>query len=97
MHNMSDGELFLRVLAKVQSLSQEKMVTPKVVFMFLTPGPVPLAPLWESFFRGHEGLYSIYVHTHPSYNESMPLDSPFHGRRISSQVDKLSFKAMHLN
>lgn len=24
-----------------------------------------MAPLWEKFFEGHRGLYSVYVHTDP--------------------------------
>ncbi|CAI5963568.1 unnamed protein product, partial [Closterium sp. NIES-64] len=30
--------------------------------MFLTRGPLPLAPLWERFFRGARGHFSIYIH-----------------------------------
>lgn len=58
---------------------------PKIAFMFLTRGPVILAPLWEKFFKGHEGLYTIYVHSDPSYNGSEPRESVFHGRRIPSK------------
>ena len=60
--------------------------TPKVAFMFLTRGPLPLSPLWERFFRGYEGLFTIYIHTNPSYKESMPQGSVFHGRRIPSKA-----------
>jgi len=35
----------------------------KVAFLFLTRGPLPLALLWAQFFRGHEGQYSIFIHT----------------------------------
>lgn len=66
-------------------------LVPKVAFMFLTKGPLPLSPLWEKFFKGHEGLYSIYVHAHPDFNESVPEDSVFHGRRIHSQVSSLHY------
>ncbi|GAV80572.1 LOW QUALITY PROTEIN: Branch domain-containing protein, partial [Cephalotus follicularis] len=55
----------------------------KIAFMFLTKELIPLALLWEMFFKG---LYSIYVHHHPSYNDSWPEDSVFHGRRIPSKV-----------
>ncbi|CAI5477791.1 unnamed protein product, partial [Closterium sp. Yama58-4] len=34
----------------------------KIAFLFMTRGPLPLAPLWEKFFKGHEGRYSIYIH-----------------------------------
>lgn len=87
MHNMSDKELLWKasMVPIIQEYSNYKHV-PKVAFMFLAYGPLPLAPLWEKFFEGHEGLYSIYVHPHPSYNESWPQSSVFYGRRIPSQV-----------
>ncbi|ONI17203.1 hypothetical protein PRUPE_3G144800 [Prunus persica] len=85
VHNMSDEELFWRasMVPRIQKLPYKYV--PKVAFMFLTKGPLPLGPLWEKFFEGHEGLYSIYVHAHPDFNESVPEDSVFHGRRIHSQ------------
>ncbi|KAM2855170.1 hypothetical protein FF1_025519 [Malus domestica] len=85
VHNMSDEELFSRALMvpRIQDLPYK--LVPKVAFMFLTKGPLPLSPLWEKFFEGHEGLYSIYVHAHPDFNESVPEDSVFHSRRIHSQ------------
>ncbi|XP_052176184.1 glycosyltransferase BC10-like [Diospyros lotus] len=49
-------------------------------------GPLPLAPLWESFFHGHQCLYSIYVHCHPFYNGTLPTNSVFYGKRIPSKV-----------
>ncbi|XP_062152964.1 glycosyltransferase BC10 [Alnus glutinosa] len=85
-HNMSDMELLQRASLMVPRPELPTVLgVPKVAFMFLTKGPLPLAPLWEQFFKGHEGFYSIYVHTHPSFNDSTPEDSVFHGRRIPSQ------------
>ena len=91
VHNMSDEELFSRALMvpRIQDLPY-KLVR-KVAFMFLTKGPLPLSPLWEKFFEGHEGLYSIYVHAHPDFNESVPEDSVFHSRRIHSQVSSFHY------
>lgn len=82
-HNMTDKELLRRASLMVPEVVHG---VPKVAFMFLTKGPLPLAPLWERFFKGHQGFYSIYVHAHPSFNDSTPEDSVFHGRRIPSQV-----------
>lgn len=87
MHNMSDEELFWRasMVPKIKEIPYGHI--PKVAFMFLTPGPLPLAPLWERFFKGRdEGLYSVYVHPHPSFNESVLESSVFYGRKIPSQV-----------
>jgi len=86
MHGMSDEELLWKasMVPLIHNLPFKQ--TPKVAFMFLTKGPVLLAPLWERFFKGNEGLYSIYVHSHPSFNETVPESSVFHGRNIPSKV-----------
>ncbi|KAK2652281.1 hypothetical protein Ddye_012137 [Dipteronia dyeriana] len=88
MHNMSDEELVLRasiLLPKIQDSSNNKQLVPKVAFMFLTKGQHPLAPLWEKFVEGHQGFYSIYVHPHPNYVETLPQTSVFYGRTIPIQ------------
>lgn len=86
MHAMGEAELLWRasMVPKIDEFPFKRV--PKVAFMFLTRGPVLLAPLWEKFFEGHEGLYSIYVHSDPSFNGSDPEKSVFYGRRIPSQV-----------
>ncbi|KAK6925272.1 Glycosyl transferase, family 14 [Dillenia turbinata] len=86
MHDMDDEELFWRASMVPQIKRYPYPYAPKVAFMFLTRGPLPLAPLWEKFFKGHEEFYSIYVHAHPSENETISEDSVFHGRRIPSKV-----------
>ncbi|KAE9588229.1 hypothetical protein Lal_00002754 [Lupinus albus] len=85
MHDMSDDELLWRasIVPKIQQPPFKH--TPKVAFMFLTKGPVLLAPLWERFFKGNKGLFSIYVHSQPSFNGTVPQSSIFHGRRIPSK------------
>lgn len=87
MHNMSDDELLLR--ASRVSI-EGRNATYKIAFMFLTPGPLPLAPLWDRYFKGHQGLYSIYVHPHPEYNDTTPQDSAFYARNIPSQVSYIA-------
>jgi hypothetical protein len=87
MHDMNEDELFWRasMIPMIHKLPFKQ--TPKVAFMFLTKGPVLLAPLWEKFFKGNEGLYSIYIHPNPSFNETVyDQSSTFHGRRIPSKV-----------
>ncbi|KAF8705099.1 hypothetical protein HU200_031362 [Digitaria exilis] len=84
-HNMTDEELlwWASMTPKAQNSPYHRV--PKVAFMFLARGDLPLRPLWEKFFAGHEGLYSIYVHTDPSYTGSPAEDSVFYGRIIPSQ------------
>ncbi|KAL6626683.1 hypothetical protein ACP70R_030409 [Stipagrostis hirtigluma subsp. patula] len=91
MHNMTDAELFWRasMVPKVRRTPYNRV--PKVAFMFLVRGALPLRPFWEKFFAGHEGLYSIYVHADPSYTGSPPADSVFYGRMIPSQKTRWGY------
>lgn len=85
-HHMSDNELFWRssMVPKKEGFPYKRV--PKVAFMFLTRGPLPLLPLWERFFQGHEKLFSIYVHALPGYKLNVSTSSAFHAREIPSQV-----------
>ncbi|XP_054798296.1 glycosyltransferase BC10-like [Prosopis cineraria] len=87
MHDMSEQELFWRasMAPRVQEVPFNH--TPKVAFMFLTKGPLLLAPLWDKFFKGiDKDLYSIYVHYPPSFNKTLPETSVFHDRAIPSKI-----------
>ncbi|KAL2931824.1 Protein translocase subunit SecA [Bienertia sinuspersici] len=86
MHNMNDSELFWRATFAPRIKEYPYKRVPKLAFMFLTRGPLPLSPLWERFFRGNEGLYSIYVHPLPGYQANFSRSSVFYGRQIPSQV-----------
>ncbi|KAF7139034.1 hypothetical protein RHSIM_Rhsim07G0143900 [Rhododendron simsii] len=83
MHNMTDQELFWRATFMPRMKNYPFDRVPKIAFMFLTKGPLPLAPLWERFFNGHEGLYSIYVHSLPSFQDQFPASSVFYRRQVS--------------
>ncbi|OMO51764.1 Glycosyl transferase, family 14 [Corchorus capsularis] len=85
-HNMTDQELFWRASMAPKIKQYPIKRVPKVAFLFLTRGKVSLAPLWEKFFKGNQGLYSIYVHSSPwSLNETVPPSSVFYGRWIPSK------------
>lgn len=86
LHNMTDTELFWRASCVPQIKEYPFERVPKIAFLFLTRGPLPLAPLWERFFEGHEGLYSIYIHALPSYQLNFSSSSVFYQRQIPSQV-----------
>lgn len=86
MHNMSDEELLWRASFWPRRKEYPFRRVPKIAFMFLTKGPLPLALLWERFLKGHRGLYSVYVHPHPSFTAKFPANSVFHQRQIPSQV-----------
>uniref|UniRef100_A0A0D9V8H2 Uncharacterized protein n=1 Tax=Leersia perrieri TaxID=77586 RepID=A0A0D9V8H2_9ORYZ len=89
MHDMTDEQLFWRATMSPASsdvASYPFRRVPKVAFMFLAGhGVLPLAPLWERFFRGHEEHFSVYVHAPPGMVVNVSRDSPFYGRQIPSQ------------
>ncbi|CAN1181165.1 Glycosyltransferase BC10 [Linum perenne] len=86
MHDMEEKELLWRasMVPKVKDYPFPRI--PKVAFLFLTKGPILLTPMWEMFFKGvDQTLYSIYVHSTPSY-VAPPDESPlFRYRRIPSK------------
>ncbi|WOH15510.1 hypothetical protein DCAR_0935051 [Daucus carota subsp. sativus] len=87
MHDMSDDELLWRAsMTPNRKEFPGPRQTSKIAFMFLIKQTVSFAPLWEKFFRGNEGRYSIYVHSDPSYNQSETESSMFRDRRIPSKV-----------
>lgn len=85
-HSMNDMELSWRASMVPQIVEYPYNRIPKVAFMFLMRGRLPLAPLWEKFFKGHEGLYSIYLHTATEFTDVPPESSVFYNRRIPSKV-----------
>ncbi|KAE9446793.1 hypothetical protein C3L33_21308, partial [Rhododendron williamsianum] len=85
MDSMSDEELFWRASTMPKKAEYPCDRVPRVAFMFLTRGPLPMLPLWERFFKGHEKLFSIYVHAHPGYELNVLNTSAFYGRQIPSQ------------
>lgn len=98
LHTMNDSELFWRASFFPGIKSYPFRRNPKIAFMFLTKGPLPLAPLWERFFASHKGQYSIYIHSLPSYDADFPASSVFYKRQVPSQVSfSFLFFAMKLN
>lgn len=94
LHSMNDTELFWRAsfVPRIKKYPFKRIS--KIAFMFLTKGPLPMAPLWEKFFKGHEKLYSIYVHSLPSYSPDFPPSSVFYKRQIPSQVAEWGMMSM---
>lgn len=86
MHTLDDSELFWRASFVPQIKDYPFKRSPKIAFMFLTRGPLPLAPLWERFFKGNEEFYTIYVHTMPSYRANFSTSSVFYQKQVPSQV-----------
>lgn len=84
-HDLSDRELFWRASMVPKVVDYPFKRLPKVAFMFLTRGPLPLLPLWEKFFAGHQLYFSIYVHTQAGYVFDVSPDSVFFGRQIASK------------
>lgn len=86
-HGMTDDELIWRASLVPQKQEFPFRRVPRVAFMFLTRGPLPLLPLWERFFAGQDvEKYSIYVHALPGFYLNVTNSSVFYMRQIPSQV-----------
>ncbi|CAL0300759.1 unnamed protein product [Lupinus luteus] len=84
-HSMSDNEVLWRASLKPHNQNNPFTTIPKIAFMFLTRGPLPMLPLWERFFQGHSHLFNIYIHSPPAFSLNLSSSSPFHNRNIPSQ------------
>ncbi|KAK3140335.1 hypothetical protein QOZ80_5AG0399510 [Eleusine coracana subsp. coracana] len=88
-HNLSDEELLWAASWRPSVARYPYRRVPKVAFMFLTRGPLPLAPLWERFFAGGDRRrFSVYVHSTPGYRPDFPPESVFYRRQVPSQVTR---------
>lgn len=86
-HGLRDDELFWRATLVPEKEEFPFQRVPKVAFMFLTRGPLPLLPLWERFFSGQDvERYSIFVHSPPEFELNVSIFSVFYQRRIPSKV-----------
>ncbi|CAI9286325.1 unnamed protein product [Lactuca saligna] len=94
MHTLDDSELFWRASFVPEIKEYPFKRSPKIAFMFLTRGPLPLAPLWERFFKGNEEFYTIYVHTMPSYRANFSTSSVFYQKQVPSQVVEWGMMSM---
>ncbi|CAL9050863.1 glycosyltransferase BC10 [Musa acuminata AAA Group] len=82
-HVLTDDEFASHVLINdILSAPYKEPKNPKIAFMFLTPGSLPFEKLWEKFFLGHEGRFSIYVHA--SREKPDHVSPLFVGRDIQS-------------
>ncbi|KAK6121270.1 hypothetical protein DH2020_044973 [Rehmannia glutinosa] len=85
-HRLRDDELFWRASFVPQKEELPFRRVPRVAFMFLTRGPLPMLPLWERFFSGQDvEKYSIYVHALPGFDLEVSNSSVFYRRQIPSQ------------
>ncbi|KAL3830882.1 hypothetical protein ACJIZ3_019684 [Penstemon smallii] len=84
-HSMNDEELLWRASMVQRIIEYPFNRTPKIAFMFLTRGRLFMEPLWEMFFRGHEGFFSIYLHISPEYVYKPSKSSVFYNHQIPSK------------
>ncbi|XP_076954290.1 glycosyltransferase BC10-like [Bidens hawaiensis] len=60
---LSDDEIASSVVIKnLLNMPPIESKNPKIAFMFLSVGSLPFEKLWDMFFKGHEGRFSIYIH-----------------------------------
>ncbi|XP_057485955.1 glycosyltransferase BC10-like isoform X2 [Actinidia eriantha] len=79
----TDDEIASRVVIRdILSAPPLESKNPKIAFLFLTPGALPFEKLWDKFFHGHEGRFSVYVHA--SKDKPVHFSRYFVNREIRS-------------
>ncbi|RDY11634.1 hypothetical protein CR513_03669, partial [Mucuna pruriens] len=79
----TDDEIASRaVIRHILNTPQILSKNPKIAFMFLTPGSLPFEKLWDNFFQGHEGRFSVFVHA--SKTKPIHMSRYFVNRNIRS-------------
>ncbi|XP_050216312.1 glycosyltransferase BC10-like [Mercurialis annua] len=80
---LSDEEIVAQVVIReILKTPPIQSNSPRIAFMFLTPGSLPFERLWEQFFNGHEDRFSVYVHA--SKEKPVHVSRYFVGRDIPS-------------
>ncbi|KAL3625944.1 hypothetical protein CASFOL_029493 [Castilleja foliolosa] len=80
---LTDDEFAARVVIRdILNMPVTLPPTPKIAFMFLTPGALPFEKLWDKFFQGYEGRFSVYVHA--SKDKPVHFSRYFINREIRS-------------
>ncbi|KAK4785556.1 hypothetical protein SAY86_002245 [Trapa natans] len=80
----TDEEIASRIVIKeILSTSLVETINSKIAFMFLTPGTLPFEGLWDRFFHGHEGRFTVYVHS--SKEKPLHVSHYFMNRDIRSE------------
>ncbi|KAA8535775.1 hypothetical protein F0562_030791 [Nyssa sinensis] len=80
----TDEEIASRVVIRdILNTPPIQLKNPKIAFMFLIPGSLPFEKLWDKYFHGHEGKFSVYVHA--SKQKPVHLSRFFINREIHSE------------
>ncbi|KAA3471603.1 RNA polymerase sigma factor for flagellar operon [Gossypium australe] len=80
---LTDEEIISRVVVRdILDTPPVELKNPKIAFMFLTPGSLPFEKLWDMFFRGNEGRFSVYIHA--SKEKPVHVSPYFLNREIHS-------------
>jgi hypothetical protein len=58
---------------------------PRIAFLFLVRGPIPLEPVWRRYLQDHEDLWSLYVHASDPVDYKYPPGSLFEGKEIPAK------------
>ncbi|KAK1417637.1 hypothetical protein QVD17_26767 [Tagetes erecta] len=86
-NNDDDDNKLFQLASRVNPNPSPDGAPKKLAFMFLTTGPLPLAPLWELYFnktKAHN-LYNIYIHAQPSLQHNLIFNGIFTNRTIPSK------------
>ncbi|CAL5391163.1 unnamed protein product [Camellia sinensis] len=85
----SESTIIITDFHKFRTFNHHFQGSPKVAFLFLTRGALPLDFLWHTFFQnGDVANFSIYIHSRPGFvfNEKTTRSAFFHDREVRNSI-----------
>ncbi|KAG7602248.1 Glycosyl transferase family 14 [Arabidopsis thaliana x Arabidopsis arenosa] len=80
---------FNRISASLDSLKKPRLdQRPQIAFLFIARNRLPLEFVWDAFFKGEDGKFSIYVHSRPGFvlNEATTRSKYFLDRQLNDSI-----------
>ncbi|GAV70250.1 Branch domain-containing protein [Cephalotus follicularis] len=74
--------------ARILSLRPRFAPLPKLAFLFIARNRLPLDILWDSFFKGEENRFSVFVHSRPGFlfNKATTRSVHFLNRQLNNSI-----------
>ncbi|KAG7550639.1 Glycosyl transferase family 14 [Arabidopsis thaliana x Arabidopsis arenosa] len=80
---------FNGITASLDSLKKPRLdQKPQIAFLFIARNRLPLEFVWDAFFQGEDGKFSIYVHSRPGFvlSEATTRSKFFLDRQVNDSI-----------
>ncbi|KFK25695.1 hypothetical protein AALP_AA8G147100 [Arabis alpina] len=80
---------YSRITASLESSLKPRLdQKPQIAFLFIARNRLPLEFVWDAFFQGEEGKFSIYVHSRPGFvlSDATTKSNYFLDRQVNDSI-----------